>query len=295
MRRTPMRDDFAVFILTHGRPHRQRTIANLGHSNYTGRLYFVIDDEDDTGDELREIYGADKVLMFSKDQIASTFDTGDLGTDRRTIVYARNAVWDLARQVGVRYFVQLDDDYTSFGYRMIGKKHGSPWPSYHGWTIRNLDAVWEAMIEFVATTPTLTLAMAQGGDVLGGAAGSMGKVRMKRKAMNSFVCDVEKPFTFLGRINEDVNTYVWGGRIGQLFFTYSPLQLTQVPTQQNEGGMSDTYRDTGTYIKSFFTVMYAPSCVEIRQMGDTNQRLHHHVNWNVAVPMIVSEDLRRQP
>lgn len=36
--------------------------------------------------------------------------------------------------------------------------------------------------------------------------------------------------------------------------------------QKNKGGMSDVYIDKGTYLKSFYSVMFAPSCVKIGLM-----------------------------
>ena len=43
-----MRDDFAVFILTHGRARQQKTLATLKKCGYTGKLFLVIDDEFET-------------------------------------------------------------------------------------------------------------------------------------------------------------------------------------------------------------------------------------------------------
>ena len=107
--------------------------------------------------------------------------------------------------------------------------------------------------------------------------------------MNSFVCDTAKPFLFRGRINEDVNTYVSLGGTGDLFFTDMQLQLDQLLTQSNTGGMTELYLDSGTYVKSFYTVMAAPSCTSINWMGRFNKRLHHKINWRKAVPLIIPE------
>jgi hypothetical protein len=148
------------------------------------------------------------------------------------------------------------------------------------------------MVNFLRGTPTRTIAMSQGGDHFGGVEGNT-DVRLSRKAMNSFVCDVERPILFTGRINEDVNTYVGKGRLGDLFFTYMPLQLNQLASQSNEGGMTGLYLDSGTYLKSFYSIIAAPSCVTIRRMGRMDQRLHHHIDWRSAVPVIVSEEHRK--
>jgi len=80
---------------------------------------------------------------------------------------------------------------------------------------------------------------------------------IKRKAMNTFFCSVERPFMFLGRINEDVNTYVLLGIRGKLFFMIGNIYIKQKTTQQNPGGLTDIYLDLSTYVKLFYTVMYA--------------------------------------
>jgi hypothetical protein len=287
-----MREDFCAFILTHGRPNNVITYRTLKAAGYTGKVFIVIDDEDETGEEYRRIYG-DAVLVFSKDEVGRYTDQFDNFSDRRTALWARNACWDLARQQGYRYFVQLDDDYTYWHYRRLGRGHRlstSVEEEYHGWSMRSLDAVFDALVRVIETTPVTTIALSQGGDHLGG---EPRKQRFKRKAMNSFVCDVEKPFLFRGRINDDVNTYIALGRTGDLFFTDMQLQLDQVRTQANTGGMTDVYLDAGTYVKSFYTVMAAPSCTTIRTMGRTDRRFHHHIDWGKAVPLIISEEFKK--
>lgn len=284
-----MRSDFCVFILTYGRPDNVRTARALRLSGYSGRTFLVVDDADPALERYREAYG-DKVLVFSKEEIARDFDQGDNFTDRRAVFYARNACWRLAEEVGCRFFVQLDDDYQDFLYRIAGRRGEDKAPKYHGWRVKSIDRVFDAMITFVEATGCASLAMSQGGDHIGGAAGNT-EIRLTRKAMNSFVCNTAHPFAFRGRVNEDVNTYVSLGNVGELFFTYWPLQLNQTQTQQAEGGMTGLYLDGGTYLKSFYTVLYAPSCVRVEYQASM-RRLHHRVAWNDAVPKIVREGLR---
>lgn len=279
--------DFAAFILTHGRPDRVYTVNTLKRCGYTGRVVIVIDDEDKKGDEYRKEYG-DQVQVFSKQKIAATFDEGDNFNDRRAIIYARNASFEIAKRIGVRYFIQLDDDYTVFDYRFDSEFR------YCAKPVLTLDKVFDSLVKFLKATKCSSIAMAQGGDFIGGASGSFGKrIRLHRKIMNSFVCDAENPFQFYGRINEDVNLYTHGGRCGKVFFTIANASLTQKQTQSNAGGMTDLYLKTGTYVKSFYSVMYSPSCVKIKDMGPVHKRLHHNVRWNNATPCILREEVRR--
>jgi len=65
------------------------------------------------------------------------------------------------------------------------------------------------------------------------------------------------------------------------------LQLKQIQTQKTPGGLTDIYRALGTYIKSFYTVMFAPSCAKISVLGERHDRVHHHIASNAAYPKIL--------
>ena len=282
-----MRNDFCVFILTHGRPDKQYTLDTLlKKCHYTGKWYLVIDNEDKTANEYYEKYG-DNVLMFDKLEISKTFDTADTSEDRRTIVYARNVCFKLAKELGYKYFLELDDDYTEFRFR---KEVNGVLRSIY---MRHIDKVFNAMINFLEKSGADTIAMAQTGDFIGGTGSNVFKRKLARKAMNSFFCSTERPFNFLGRINEDVNTYVSEGRKGNLFFTVAEATLNQCDTQQNSGGMTDVYLDSGTYVKSFYTIIFAPSCAKLGLMGVNNKRIHHKILWEYCTPKIINERYKK--
>lgn len=283
-----MREDFVAFILTHGRPDNVKTLKALDASGYTGRWFLVVDDEDATCAQYQSIYGDDRVLVFSKRDMRARGDDMMPSTMKHgSVLEARNVCWELAERVGARHFVQLDDDYGWFGYRMLGKQDGDSAAQFHGWKIKSIDGVFESLAEFLDASGAKTIAMAQGGDYMGGTDGNPPRFELKRKAMNSFVCATARPFEFVGRVNDDVNTYVLGSRRGDLFFTYRPLQLNQEQTQQNEGGLTSIYRSLGTYVKSFLSVMVAPSCVRIGSLGRTDHRVHHAIDWGSTAPKIV--------
>lgn len=283
-----MKNEFCVFILSHGRPHNIKTLQTLKKGGYTGNWYVVIDDEDETENEYRKLYG-DHILQFSKKEIAQTFDSGDLSEDRRTIVYARNACFELAKQLGIKYFLELDDDYSTFDMRRIDGKRLS------AKTVRDLDSLFAAMVGLLETSGALTVAFAQAGDFIGGASSNtFKKGPLLRKAMNTLFCKTERRFQFVGRINEDVNTYVTLSNIGKLLFSVIDVAIVQSQTQANAGGMTDVYLDNGTYLKSFYSVMYAPQAVRVGVMHSRHERIHHHVKWNYCAPKILSEKWRKK-
>lgn len=279
-------EDFAAFILTNGRPDKVYTYKTLRKQGYTGKIYLLVDDLDSTGDQYKEKYG-DEVVIFDKKAIAETFDTGDNFDDMRAIIYARNASFEVAKDLGIQYFIQLDDDYTGFEYRFNANL------DYEYKAAKNLDAIFYNLLEFYKKTPIKSIAIAQGGDFIGGSEGSFAKkVMLRRKCINTFICSTNRPFQFVGRINEDVNIYTRLASTGDIFFTFNMVSVGQKQTQSNSGGMSEMYLDSGTYLKSFYSVMYMPSGVKISEMGSTHKRLHHLVKWNNVCPKIIREDYK---
>lgn len=282
-----MRDDFAVFILTHGRPDNVITYETLKRENYKGKVYLVIDNEDKKADEYYETFGKDKVIMFDKLEISKKFDTIDNCEERRTVVYARNACFEIAKKLGIKYFLELDDDYNQFRFRIQkGDKLSSG-------KIKDINKLFELMIDFLETSGALTVAFAQGGDYIGGIGSKVWQEQLARKAMNTFFCKTDRKFDFIGRINEDVNTYTTQGMKGNLLFTVANVMINQGTTQENAGGMTDVYLDSGTYVKSFFTIICAPSCTRISTMGNKFMRIHHKILWDKCCPKILNEKWKK--
>jgi hypothetical protein len=264
-----------------------KTIRNEG---YTGPIYLVVDNEDDQVDEYIRRYGEEYVVVFDKGLRAEKTDVADIVPDHRSVIYARNECFDIARNLGFRYFLELDDDYTDFEWR---------YPDREGRRLSvkpaaDLDQLFEYMLEFLDCSGAITVAFAQGGDMIGGVDNGNFRKGLLRKAMNTFFCDVEKPFEFVGRINEDVNMYVLLGSQGKLIFTYAAVMICQKQTQSNAGGWTEVYLERGTYVKSFYSVIVNPSAVKIGEMGDKHKRIHHSINWDRCVPQILNEKWKKR-
>lgn len=283
--------DFVVLILTHGRADHVYTYRAIRKYGYTGRVVFVLDNEDDQVEDYCKNFGKENIYVFDKKAVAEWTDEA-LPGDRRAIVYARNISFSIAKELGYKYFIQLDDDYTDFQWRFDDKLRylqGTP-------HIRNLDNIFDILLDFYISSGIKTCAMAQGGDYIGGRyAGTAKKVGTKRKSMNSFICDVEKPIRFMGRLNEDVTTYTKFGSIGDVFLQINFVNVHQKETQSTAGGISEVYKNCGAMTKPFMSVMYMPSCIKVGMMGNTaeTQRLHHVIDWKCCVPKIINEKYKK--
>lgn len=288
MNKSEFLKNFVVFILTHGRADNVMTYKTLRKHGYTGRVVFVLDDEDKQTEQYYKNYGKENCFVFCKEDYVKSTDNIQRG-NRGVIVYARNACFDIARDMGYKFFIELDDDYYGFSWKFNSRG------LYMQRHIMNLDYVLQRMLEYYISVPILTLAMAQCGDFVGGSGNQMAKtIGTKRKAMNSFICSIDRPFKFIDRINEDVNTYTLLSTQGYIFLTLAQVALNQVTTQANSGGMSEAYWREGTYQKSFSTVVVAPTCAKLSMMGNKYMRLHHNVLWKFTAPKILNPKYRKE-
>ena len=280
--------NYVVFIISHGRSDNVKTVSALEECGYSGKTLIVIDNTDSQIDEYKVRYGEKNVIVFDKEAIAKTTDQADNFNNLRTTTHARNACFEIAKTLGYEYFIVLDDDYKVFHYRFNALfDFENPRKK-----IKNLDTVFEAILKFYSKCTNVdSIAMSQGGEFMGGVESWFGqKIRFKRKCMNSFFCSIKRPFKFVSRLNEDVNTYVSRGARGKIFFTTGQVSLEQVQTQKSAGGMTDAYIENGTYVKSFYTVMYQPSSVRVQHRMN---RWHHTIKWGQTVPMILRESVKK--
>ena len=280
--------EFAVFIMIYGRPESNLTYNTLKRQGYTGDIFLVGDNTDKTIKDYKKKFDCE-IIIFDKKKVSKKMDTGDNTGDLRSTLFSANTIFDIAKKKGYQYFFIFCDDYKDFSFKFNEKF------IYKQRVVKNLDKVFNILLKYYKKTNIKSIAFAQGGDFIGGNDAQIIKdgIKMKRKAMNTFLCSTKRPFKFIGRLNEDVTTYVNLGGKGDLFFTIPNISVSQMPTLTTKGGLSDVYLEYGTYVKSFFSIMYNPSCVVIRILGQKNKRIHHKVLWNNAVPKILNPKYKK--
>ncbi len=280
--------DFVVFILSYGRSRNIKTKYLLDKNNYTGDYYIICSKDDKSLDDYKKLYN--NVIVFDKNDYIYKTDTIDNFNELRNVLFARNASYDIANKLNKRFFLQLDDDYDTLDYgfpfkieRPQGKK-----TLYEN----NLDYLFKKTLEFFINIDFDIIAYAQRGDLVGGE-GFCDRVYQKRKIMNSFFCRTDRRIWFKGTSNEDVNTYLYYGQRGYKFLTIPYVTINQETTQKQSGGLTDFYKNYGTYVKSFYSIIINPIAVKLDLMGNKYKRIHHKINWDLAVPYIISDKYKK--
>lgn len=277
---------FAVFIMSHKRANDVKTVKMLAEGNYTGDWYIVIDDEDPQADIYYEKYGK-KVLQFCKiDEFRQT-DVGDLSEDRRCGVFARNAIQKFAKELGYSVHLQLDDDFTQLSFRYIKRNRLVCKKCVC------LDQIFHAMAEYLISTPITDLSFGLSSYYTGGLQNPNLSKGLIPKTMGSFMLKASDPVKFKMHMNDDIATSSHAWTQGRMFFSVMACQVQTPETQSQSGGMTDIYKDNGTYRKSFYSVMLGPSYVKIGQQGRKYFRVHHNIAWGNCCPKILEEKWKK--
>ena len=215
--KTMRNKNFAVFILSHGRANNIKTVNMLKRFHYTGDWYVVIDNEDDQEELYRNEFG-DHIIQFDKRDYVSKIDLGDMDTDRRVGVFARNFIQDEAERLGYECHLQLDDDFSEIAIRYADDD------KLQSMMVTDLDTVFDACLDLFLSTPLTALSFALSSDYIGGVASDRFQAGMFRKTMGSFFLKAKDKFQFVMRMNDDITSCILHGSRGKLFYTISSLQ-----------------------------------------------------------------------
>lgn len=277
----------AVMICTHGRPNAQHTLKTLRASGYTGRIILIVDDEDDTVQELADnncdsetIY-----LMFHKQEYIDKSDTGTNENQRKCILYAKNFCEDLAQILKLDAFVIADDDILNFRFRYPegGSLKSQKVLSTMGDVI---DAYYQAMIDcnMVATGFGFTQFYFSGADSF-----SSDNIQKYRVPYNFVFRNAKHRVDWMSWFGEDIITAVYYGRIGQLWTALPYVQQEIVALASASGGMKDTYDGNSSARLAMQNVMYLPA--ELKAYKYKGKYMAS-IKREVAFPKIISSSFK---
>lgn len=124
-----MKNNFAYFIASYGKPYEIPTLDFLMHHT-TGEypVYIVVGTDDPKLKEYVYTIGEEHLLIFDKDDYIPYVDElGLYAETHKVCTYSRLAVNDFAKKLGIRYPVYMFDDIKSMQlrYRKSNGKIGS--------------------------------------------------------------------------------------------------------------------------------------------------------------------------
>ena len=230
-----------IYIISHGRPHNQKTYKLLRSRGYTGDIKIVVDDEDKTVIDYYKAVEQDKrteVCVFNKQAAISITDTGMLEPMRNFAVFARNAVEQDAKLHDYDYFWMFDDDLTSIRMRYI---QGNSLKSLA--INSNLDTIFSIIEDYVKQADIDTLSFGTANNYIGGKDTAFAENSKHRMCYNVFLRKTTSPVEWSLNMCEDRIASLKYNTLGQKWLQLLCVQIDTAPIGGKvEGGNSEVYR-----------------------------------------------------
>ena len=283
-----MREDFAVFICTHGRPDKQLTLNTLLKCGYTGKWYLIVDDTDNTIQQYIDNYGKEHIIVFNKNYYINSdrYDNGDNKLHEKCVVYAKRAAEDIAVKLNIGVFLLADDDVTKLTLRLpvIDKLLRL--------SITNIDTVFEWYSEWIISGNICCLGVGTPVNYF------LGKNAFSSKNLCASTRPLPYNFTFrntafhvnwLSWFAEDTITLYQSGELGNIWLVDLHLMFECMPIGDTsiEGGMSDIYRVNDSFSLQFNAVKYCPQRIALHPYHKNGKMLFKRNN-DISFPKIIS-------
>ena len=282
-----MRDDFAIFICTHGRPNKQLTYNTLKQCGYTGKIYLVLDDTDNTIQQYIENYGTEQLIVFDKNHYINSCDTGSNKPVYKCILYAKDAVEDIARDMHLKSFILADDDILKLRFRTIRDS------KLYSTDLNDLNAVLDSYIEYLLNANIATLGFGNSYIYIGGVGGlNPDSLSNRRFTYNFILRNTRYDVNWYSEMNEDSITPILSAQKGQVWLQLPFVQFDMKECQAGaDGGMSDVYANMDKFKQYAHFLLYTPSNVRlIERFGKST----HTFDRVKTFPKIISNVWRKQ-
>jgi hypothetical protein len=282
-----MTNRFAIFITTHGRADNQITLNTFKSLGYTGDWYLVIDDTDVQYDAYIENYGAEHIIVFCKSAYVRLTDVCQSVPQPKAVVFARNAVEDIAECLGYKYFMVVDDDVTRL--RLRYNVNGS----LKSANLTNcIDQILDGIVQYMEDSGVACVTFGFTNTYRGGVASVEKFTSRNRLCAELFIRNSEKRVDWRANFVEDLVTSIDAGVSGEVWLQFIPIQLELCMSEGvQQGGMSEAYNTTGRYMFYSMPAIIYPNCVSVEFDG-TKWRTRTHAEF--SVPKIISSRYRKE-
>lgn len=273
-----------IYIISKGRP-QCRTAKTLIKMNYNHPWFIVVGNNDNTLSEYETNY-PDHIIVFDWYNQVKNIDTLDnFGIDNMPsgATPVRNAVREISESRGEKRHWQFDDDYDFFQIYDVST----------GKNRRVCDGEeFYGCLSKISNFAYLTNS-GNAGFCQSTMEGSPNKrLTYAKRVFNAHNLPSDKnSFLFWrGRLNDDLINALEMYHNGRYEFSFKFLQLHMLDTQQEQGGLTDIYKEQGTVRKTAYALLIAPYAVKlIIKFG----RYHHRVNWKRVVPKIINSSYKK--
>ena len=281
--------DFATLIISHGRPQNILTLSSLTKAGYTGQYYIIVDDQDKSVQEYKQNYG-NNVVVFNKQHYLDSAISFNLEPLVNVAVHARNAAEDIAVQLGLKYFLLLDDDIINFQFKYNQDGCLNRIKAF------DIDNIISMYIKYMEDANITTLGLAHDGYFLGGNINMFTLPQHSRYRLlaNAFLRKVSEKVVWSPDMCEDFITSILENRKQNVWislpFLSCSCKVQGMNKKKVDGGNSNVYIEQGNYGVAIYSVLNLPDCYRLK----ISKKLWFEcVDYNLTMPKIISSRYRK--
>jgi len=271
-----------IFIPSYKRANNLKTVKYFTANGYeAGKIHVVIDSEADDKEEYEkecERYNVN-LYVYNIDEARVRYDFVHRPSPaRRAAGMARNMIYDIARNKGIKFYIVQDDDTQGYEVKRYGKYCRLA-------RINEVVSVFNSIKRFMEVNRIGLFGLSQTGDYIGGAK----CVLYQPKVMNTTFVNVN--YIYAGeRGVQDNDTSMFTGVLNEGYFTGQLMDgvvLKQTQSATAEGGLTDLYKELKLLNKALVTVIQYPSAIIAEKQKMNGGRLHHRINYRYLMPKIL--------
>jgi hypothetical protein len=271
-----------IFIPSYHRPDNIKTAKYFIKKGYDAKkIHIFIDDEADDRleykEEVRKL--GCNLYIFSMDESRKRFDyVHRASVSRRSAGQARNMFYEFAKDLGIDFYLVIDDDTTGFEIRPYGVYNRMA-------NIDEIQMVFSGVKDFMKRHKIGVFGLSQTGDMFA----RTNKKILRNKVMNTTFIDTA--YIYRGeRGVQDNDTSQFVGIMNEGYFTASlasGLVLKQTSSVSASGGLTDLYNECKLLNKSLIVPIQFPSLCHAEKQKRNGGRLHHKINNKHLSPKII--------
>ena len=271
-----------IFIPSYHRADNLKTVNYYKRIGWhMDNIHVVIDSETDDIPDYE--YQAERtgfnLHIFNMQEARKRYDyVHRPSQSRRSAGQARNQFYDIAKSLGIDFFMIQDDDTQGYQNKKLGKYLGMS-------SLDDVNAVFEGIKNFMLKRKIGVFGVSQTGDFFGGT----NKKLLRNKVMNTTF--VNTAYVYRGeRGVQDDDTSQFVTIMNEGLFTGSigdGLVLQQTQSATASGGLTELYNECKLLNKALVCPIQFPSAICANKQEKNGGRIHHQIRHKYLAPRLL--------
>lgn len=276
------KNDIDIFIPSYHRPHNNKTADYFIRNGYDpNKIHVVLDSEaDDIAEYEQEAkMNGYKLHVFDMEEARRRYDYVHRPSKaRRSAGQARNMFYDIAKDLGIDFFIVIDDDTNHYEFRPFGRYCRIA-------KIGEVRHVFSRIKEMMQKRHIGLFGLSQTGEMFE----NSDTKQIRNKVMNTTFVNTNHIYRGeRGVQDDDTSQFVTIQNEGYFVGSIrNGIVLHQTLSATATGGLTELYNECKLLNKAIVCVIQFPAAIIAEKQVMNGGRLHHRIKARYLIPKIL--------